>query len=235
MAHSMAQIPVHAAESPIAVARIQRFLRRNLDTIPQVVCIPHPVANDGMEYKLSMSKENRIVCVGRWNSYQKNFPLLIKVLRRFLEIHPSWSADIIGTLPKKWKMKGNHDQMVDRIRFHGHISHQLIHIIYQNSKIYFMSSRYESFNIAAAEALCCGCSVVGSAEIASVLFFTGEQSGTASSRQSVPHFLDALNAEVEAWESGNRIPNLISEKWISLVGSTSVGKKVVTCFGTIAA
>ncbi|MEI6377860.1 MAG: glycosyltransferase, partial [bacterium] len=159
MAASMSLMPLLAAESPIAVARIQRYLRYYHDEIPEVVCIPHPVADDYMNWDDGPPKENRIVSVGRWDSFQKNFPLLVKVLTEFLQIHPDWSADIVGTLPQNWQSVITQSDKFPRIRFLGRLEHREISTVYQRAKIFLISSRYESFNIAAAEALCCGCSV----------------------------------------------------------------------------
>ena len=229
MALTMAQIPVHAVESPLAVARTQRFLRRFLHPIPKVVFIPHPVAEGYMQADAETGRENRIVSVGRWHAFQKNFPLLLATLQKFLAIHPHWSADIIGELPKGWNA-ARHFADADiraRIRFHGRLPHREISSLYQKSKIFFMSSRYESFNIAAAEALCCGCSVVGSGEIASVSYFTSTDSGTTVCRQTSNHFLDALCAEATEWESGARNAEEISRKWISRVGSKAVAQQIL--------
>jgi glycosyltransferase involved in cell wall biosynthesis len=235
MAITMSQVPILAAESPIAVARIQRFLRCFISAPPVVTCIPHPVAIEYMRDDSSIRREKRIVCVGRWNAYQKNLPMLKKVLKEFLSVHDDWSADIIGTMPKGFNFRKETPNLSERIRYHGHINRTELAKIYQKSRIFFMPSRYESFNIAAAEALCCGCSIVGSGDISSVSFFTAQNSGTSVCRQTSAHFLDSLNSEVSAWEDGERNPKLISERWISIVGSTSVGKKVLTCIGTIVA
>jgi len=227
MAITMSQIPILAAESPIAVARIQRFLRSFISIPPIVTCIPHPVSVECMRVDPSIMREKRIVCVGRWNAYQKNLPILNDVLKEFLSIHKDWSADIIGTIPKQCNFRKETPNLSERIRYHGHINRTELAKIYQKSKIFFMPSRYESFNIAAAEALCCGCSIVGSGDIASVSFFIAENSGTSVCRQSSSHFLDSLNAEVVAWDEGARNPELISEQWIAKVGYSAIGKKVL--------
>ncbi|MCX6967770.1 MAG: glycosyltransferase family 4 protein [Verrucomicrobia bacterium] len=233
MALSMAQLPVHAAESPIAVARTQRFLRRFLNPIPKVVFIPHPVAEDYMKADQETPRENRIVSVGRWPAFQKNFPLLLETLQKFLALHPHWSADIVGELPRGWNADRVHPCVRERIRFHGRLPHKQISALYKTAKVFFMSSRYESFNIAAAEALCCGCSLVGSGEIASVSYFTSTNSGTSVCRQTSPHFLDALCAEAALWEEGARNPEEISRTWISRVGSKAVAQKVLDCLESI--
>lgn len=231
MAHTMSRVPMLAAESPIAVARIQRFMRRFSDRIPEVICAPHPVAEDYMRLDSSISRENRIVSVGRWYTFQKNFPLLLSVLKRFLAIHPHWSADIVGKLPDGWTPEQEFGpDLRDRVRFHGLMEHRRIAGLYSRSKVFFMSSRHESYNISAAEALCCGCSVVGPSDIASVPFFTGALSGTAACRQTGNFFLDALCVEASAWQAGDRDPESISKHWIDTVGATAVARTMLGAF-----
>jgi hypothetical protein len=65
-------------------------------------------------------------------------------------------------------------------------------------------------HIASAEAVCAGCSVVGPAEIASMQEYTLNQSGTVAITRGVNDLLDALLAEANEWDSGNRNPTYIS-------------------------
>jgi glycosyltransferase involved in cell wall biosynthesis len=228
MAASMGMMPVVAAESPVASARIERFIRSLNCRLPRIVTIPHPVADEYMRIDQHVTRENRIICVGRWQTYQKNFPLLSKVLAHFLAEHPSWSADVVGLPPDRPQSIGEAAALVHkRLHFHGRVPHQDISRLYQKSKIFLMSSRFESFNIAAAEALCCGCSVVGASDVASVPFFTSQASGTGACRLSKAHLLDALNAEVEAWNSGQRNPEQISTVWRARVGAAAISKLVL--------
>jgi glycosyltransferase involved in cell wall biosynthesis len=235
MARSMALMPALAAESPIAAARIERFLRRFGCTATKVHTLPHPVADDYMQVDGTEERHNRIVSVGRWDAYQKNFPLLLRTLEGFLGSRPDWSADVIGNLPKGWSASGLGPGLRERIRCYGRLPHREISAHYQRSKIFLMSSRYESYNIAAAEALCCGCSVVGPGDIASVPFFVSKSSGTTACRPSPTHLLDALRAEVEAWNTGQRDPARISSEWRATVGAQAIGKRAFELLESIAA
>ena len=237
IAGAMRILPALAAESPLAAERIRRFMRQYQGRDQKIFCIPHPVADDYMGLDPKIIRENRVVSVGRWNAYQKNFRLLLKVLGKFLRHHPGWQADVVGALPEGWNPTTQlRDRMLrERIHFHGLKPHREISVIYQRSKIFLMSSRVESFNIAAAEALCCGCSVVGPVEIASVPFFTGDASGTVACRQTSNHFLDALCAEAQVWEVGQRNPELISQKWVGKVGSVAIGEKIMECLESLPA
>lgn len=234
IADAMSLMPALTAESPIAVERIRRLIRFYHPQAPRMHCIPHPVAEEYMRFDPGIARKNRIVSVGRWHTRQKNFPLLLAVLEAFLTHHPDWEADIIGQLPAGWRPETClRPELRARLRFHGVKPHREIAAIYQQSKIFLMTSRYESFNIAAAEALCCGCSAVGPVEIASVPYFTSEASGTVVCRQTCNHFLDALGTEVQAWETGRRNPEIISRKWLATVGSTAVAKQFLECLESI--
>src|SRR5690606_19663012 len=105
----------------------------------------------------------------RWESHQKNFPLMLKVLNGVLQQHPDWTALLLGTLPRNGaKALSRLGDVAERIVLGGSRPHAKVCEELSRSRIFVMTSRTESFGIAAAEALCCGTSVVGPAHIASV-------------------------------------------------------------------
>ena len=85
--------------------------------------------------------------------------------------------------------------------------------LYQESQILLCTSYIESFHIAAGEALCCGCSVVGDVRISSMPYLCSTSSGTLSCDLSVNNLRDALQAEIQAWERGERDPIQIGRTW----------------------
>lgn len=111
-----------------------------------------------------MTKKNQIISVGRWESYQKNFPLLVKWLSTFLDENPDWTSLVVGSgLPEK----SPHPRISLSPFLAAHeLSRQM-----QSSKLFLSSSRFESFGLAAAEAACCGCLPVGAAENTPLAFF----------------------------------------------------------------
>lgn len=230
MATLMAELPKIVAESPLAAERIRRFLRSYSLTPPRIESIPHPVSLRDLGFKEGIqARENRVVAVGRWHEHQKNFPLLLAVLGRFLRIHPEWRAEIIGQLPENAKDQVRRliDDGRDRLQLRGVVPHEEIGTIYWASKIFLITSRHESFNIAAAEALCCGCSVVGPVEIASTEYFAGTSSGTVAPRRRAVHLVDALCTEAEHWSAGSRAPEQIAAYWRQEVGAESVSRRLL--------
>jgi len=123
----------------------------------KIQCVPHPIQTDIFNFDSAIQKKKQIISVGRWDSYQKNLPLLLKTLRNFLEKNPSWTSLVIGSgLPTK--------SPHPRITFLPPLSPPDLARHMQESKIFFFSSHYESFLIAGVEALSCGCAVVGPSE-----------------------------------------------------------------------
>lgn len=229
MVETMALIPVLTAESPIAAVRMERFLKLFLRNPPPVHCVLHPVNDLRMQPEVGRKRDNKVVSVGGWHRYQKDFPLLLKSLILFLESQPSWRAEIIGHLPDGFSLHEVEakQEVKSRLNFLGPLSNEAVAERNQTSKIFFVSSRHESFHIAAAEALCCGCSVVAPSSIASMIFFVSGNSGTLSHRRSPLDFADALNAEVIAWGEGWRQPEEISKTWRSRVGAHNVAQRLL--------
>jgi glycosyltransferase involved in cell wall biosynthesis len=226
MIRSMSRVPVYAAETPVATARVRRFLRiYHASPMPRVVTIPHPANTDWMREAPSGARENIVIAVGRWHAVKKGFPLLLETARRFLKIRPDWKIVAVGQKPDLNPAVQREMEKLDRFSLLGRLDHEKLSSWYQRSKIFFLPSYWESFNIAATEALCCGCSVVGPSKMASVNYFTSFQSGTPSHVRSPDHMTDALLAEVDEWEAGHRDPVKISETAFQLFGVETVAEK----------
>ena len=143
-------LPSILVETPRATA-LWKSLATRLGADPEKIhCVPHPILTDIFKFDPSIPKKNQIISVGRWESYQKNLPLLIKTLRSFLNKNPSWTSLVIGSgLPRK--------SPHPRITFLPPLPPPDLARHMQESKIFLSSSRYESFGLAANEAILCGC------------------------------------------------------------------------------
>jgi glycosyltransferase involved in cell wall biosynthesis len=151
-------LPSILVETPHATA-LWKSLATRLGADPEKIhCVPHPIQTDIFKFDPAISKKNQIISVGRWESYQKNLPLLLKTLRSFLDKNPTWTSLVIGSgLPPK--------SPHPRITFLPPLSPPDLARHMQESKIFLSSSRYESFGLASAEASACGCTVVGPSKI----------------------------------------------------------------------
>jgi glycosyltransferase involved in cell wall biosynthesis len=199
--------------SPLAQQRYSRFLIAvgRPDLVQRLRCIPYAVTPD-MVYNPSIRKRPVIVAVGRWQSPLKGTPVLVRVLERVLSEQPGYSCRIIGG-GGEYVRRLQSDGCKSRMNIVGRVSHQQLASHYQEPQILLCTSFYESFHIASAEALCCGCSVVGDVKISAMPYFCSASSGTTSCDRSVNNMRDALHAEIDAWRRGDRDPAGISATW----------------------
>jgi glycosyltransferase involved in cell wall biosynthesis len=157
-------LPSVLVETPHATA-LWKSLTTRLGVDPSKIhCVPHPIQTDIFKFDPAIPKKNQIISVGRWESYQKNLPLLLKTLRTFLEKNPSWTSLVIGSgLPAK--------SPHSRITLLPSLTPKYLARLMRESRVFLFSSRYESFLLAGAEALTAGCSVVGPAGLPSTSYF----------------------------------------------------------------
>jgi glycosyltransferase involved in cell wall biosynthesis len=227
MARTMGQLPGLIAESPIAAQNIRRMIERFAPPAPRIEVIPHPV-NTADVHSTGAPKENLLVSVGRWEARQKDFPMLHRVLRGFLEKHPDWRAIIVGGgVPHAIAHFATRERWEERVTFAGRLEHAELGTIYNRARIYLMASREESFCIAAAEALSCGASVVGSDAVPSSSYFAEFASGRVAAPRSCDAFCRALDQEVRSWENGERDPAAIAREWTRRVGADQVAARTV--------
>jgi glycosyltransferase involved in cell wall biosynthesis len=203
-------------ETPEGVRYLKALLcRYGLTGIAaRVKCVLHPVAAVG-GYDERVTKEQRIIAVGRWDNYQKNTPMLIESLAKVLEKYPDCEAHIFGSggdvLDRLCRRLP--EAVRSRIHIGGQILNSDLETEYQKSRILFMPSRTEGSSVAAEEALCFGCSVVGSSHIFCMRNFVSKNSGTLARKYSVDGMVEALSCEINAWELGLRNAGQIAAGW----------------------
>jgi glycosyltransferase involved in cell wall biosynthesis len=158
LSRTLKLLPALTVETPHATA-LWKSLATRLGADPEKIhCVPHPIQTDIFKFDPTIPKKNQIISVGRWESYQKNLPLLLKTIRTFLDKNPTWTSLVIGSgLPAK--------SLHPQITFLPPLSSPDLACHMQESKIFLFSSRYESFLMSGVEALSCGCAVVGPSDI----------------------------------------------------------------------
>lgn len=217
-------------ECPVAQARLRRVLRQyqREDLARRVEVIPHPVTEDAI-YDPSMEKGRRIVAVGRWSSWQKDAPMLIKVLAKVLAIHTDYRADIFGSGGDQLRLLTSAlpSSVRERIQIEGSVDHATLLGHFQRSQILFMPSRFEGFPNTASEAVCCGCSVVGAADLSPLVYLGSRSSGTLAAFRTSAHLADALDSEIGEWRSGHRDPQSISESFLRELSLQAVIQKTL--------
>lgn len=220
-----------ALPSPISLQRYARFLSvlGRADLISKLVMIHHPVVNQ-MRYAAGTAKRPVIIAVGNWQLHLKGAPLLVRTLGVVLAREPAYSARLIGAGADALRrlVQALPSEVQTRIQVLGPVPHQQLPAHYQESQIILSTSTSESFGIACAEALCCGCSVVGLAKIGSMIHFCSTYSGTLAPTRSVGNYSDAVLAEISAWRNGERDPEKMSAIWTRKCHVENVARAVVS-------
>lgn len=223
-------------ESRVAAARLRRLLHQwgGAGLASKVVHLPIPVPGE-WHFQQGDRKENLIVSVARWYDAQKDAPKLVRVLARVLPMHPEYRAVLIGDGDEFLrKLVARHAAHVaDRIHVAGRLAHEEIPAYERRAKIFVCSSRAESMNISSAEALCCGCSVVGPAEIAAMQEYTASLSGTLAWTRRDLDFSDAVGAEIDAWKTGRRDPIAISGYFGNLLSPKTISQRIVDLVSSV--
>jgi glycosyltransferase involved in cell wall biosynthesis len=114
----------------------------------------------------------------------------------------------------------------DRITVLGFIEHEKVQEKLKNAKLLFVPSRWESFSIASAEALCTGCSIVGTP--AEALRYQSMQgfSGSISATFDKKAILAALLQDAVKWDQGKYDQEKIAAYWRPILNRKSVAKNI---------
>lgn len=203
----------------------------------RIAVIPHPV-EPAFCYDGSPPKIRQIACVGRWQDHlQKRPALMMAVLQQLLERDSTVHVRILGNLTpalSTWH-EMLHPDLKNRIKLRGRVDRDELSAILQESMIFYSPSAFESFGIAAGEALCSGCSVVSgrSPSMTSFGWFVSEASGTQADEDGVNGHIDALMKELGHWDAGERDAAGISKTWATVLHADHVAAKVLKLRDTV--
>ena len=198
-------------ETPSAADRLRRMLRRvcREDLSKRIGVLPHFVHDEFLTSDVAMERAPSVVAVGRWDSDQKDGPLLRAVLSRLATKCPNIRATVIGrgatTLLRDCGLRSLdcHDHL-DAPEVAGHL---------RAAQVMLVTSRWESFHIAAHEMLCCGGSLTGPPVTPLPDVCAAGPFGTVASGRRPTAVAEALMAELDAWTGGARDPVGTSTFW----------------------
>ena len=204
--------------SPLASERYKKLCRwyDGSALASRVKMIPHAVESH-FQYS-GQSKQRQIVCVGRWPDITQKRPwLLMDTIGNLLAIDDSVTVVIAGKLTPElteWHSKLPVNKR-SRVDLRGLVGRDELADLLRESKVFYSPSAYESFGIAAAEALCSGCSVVARRSLVMPAFewFVSENSGRLVDLDDAAGHAVALSEELAAWDYGLRNAENISKHW----------------------
>jgi glycosyltransferase involved in cell wall biosynthesis len=217
-------------ESPEALANLNYFLAAwgSIDLIKKTHFIPNPVTTDFIEGEIG-KKENIAVTHGRWDDYTvKNTAVMAETVIEFLIQRQDYRFAIFGSGIDRVKklLEGAPNSVRDRITVEGFISHDKVQRKLKSAKIFFVPSRWESFSIASAEALCTGCSIAGTPAEALRYFSMQGFSGSIAATFDKKAILAALLQDATKWDNGKYDPKEIGAFWRLILDRKSVAKSI---------
>lgn len=225
---------VIACVSPAAADHYQKLCRiYGGDRLAsRVTFIPHPV-EPGFRFDQSISPKSRqVVCVGRWQDHvQKRPHTMQQVLQQLVEDDPDVRVEVVGSLTPELQHWHNslRAESRHRVQLRGKVDRDQLAAVLTASQVFYSPSAYESFGIAAGEALCSGCSVVAgrSISMASFEWFVSLDSGRLAVLDDVKGHLQALHDELACWDRGHRDPAVISKNWGNQLHAGEVATRVL--------
>lgn len=182
-------------------------------------CLPMPCPVDTTFQYDGREKENLVICIGRWyDERQKRQHFMMQTLENYYSAGGDAMTEIYGKLTpelKDWHSKLP-THMKNHVHLKGYINNAELFDVYNRAKVILCPSSHESSHIVSAEALCCGASVVVTNRplpLATVRWYTTQNSGTISAEDTPDSLAKALHKELEIWKNGGRAPAAIAASW----------------------
>ena len=217
-------------ESPEALDNLNYFLAawNRSDLIKKTHFVPNPVTPEFVEGEIG-KKENIVVSYGRWDDYrQKNTRIMVETVVDFLKERKDYRVIVFGNGTEQLKkLMGDAPENVKaRVEILGFVERKKIKSLLMKSKIFFVPSRWESFSIASAEALCTGCSIAGT-PLESLHFLSMQGfSGTTAPLFEKKAIFAALLQDSIKWDNGMYDRQKIAEFWRPILNRKSVAKDI---------
>lgn len=215
-------------ESPLARENLIKTLKwwHQGKELKKIKFIPDPVDDDFLKQPLFKQKNKIVLMVGRWSSRAKNFSSGWRALKKFLGLRPDYSAIIIGSLPRYFRLKG----FSERVMFLNQVPRPDLKGYYQAANIIFMPCFWESFCLAAAEALVFGCTLAGPALEPFIYFIKDGFSGTLAEGFKPEPLEKALIKEAAKWEQNKYQFPEIASYWRKELARRKIAQQIINLF-----
>jgi glycosyltransferase involved in cell wall biosynthesis len=214
--------------SPPAREHLCRFFAHYLrrDLCRKVVAIPYPIDECYLREPVEPARADRMIAVARWDDPQKDAKLLGRAIAHYLDggagtdfllVGPGGAAAFEPLLRRHPK-----------VRYLGAQPPEVVARLMKGSRALVLSSVWESGPIVLNEALACGCSVVGTRCVPSVVSTCqAGPFGTLADRRSPRALAAAMRTEAESWQRGARNPTAIAGHWRPLFDPVTVGRRLL--------
>ena len=220
LATTLAMIPLFLSETPLSTRSLQSLATRIKSNPGRFQHVPHPIDENVFSYA-EEPKKNTVIVVGRWGSWQKDWPLTRRALESFLDRNPNYEAVVFGSGLSVGRIG-------ERLFSRGICPQEEISKRLREAKILFFASRYEGSLLAGGEALLSGCTVIGPKTTPCSSYFASFFGGPTPPERAASALAYALEAEAQAWSQCRRDPHKISEDARHQMGSLVVAQKILT-------
>ena len=220
LAATLAMVPLFLSETPLSTRSLQSLATRIKSNPSRFQHVPHPI-DENVFFFSGESKKNTVIAVGRWGSWQKDWPLTRRALESFLDRNPNYEAVVFGSGLSVGRIG-------ERLFSRGICPQEEISKRLREAKILFFASRYEGSMLAGGEALLSGCTVIGPKTTPCSSYFASFFGGPTPPERAASALAYALEAEAQAWSQCRRDPHMISENARHQMGSLVVAQKILT-------
>ena len=136
------------------------ILKKHIAFKNRLQYLPNCVSLRGVKEKICKKEENIVITVGRLGDWYKNNELLIEAIKKLpKEIVKKWKFYLVGPCTNDFniylsKEKDKDSEIFESIKIIGPIyDRNELYDLYSQAKIFILTSRSESFGIAAIEAM----------------------------------------------------------------------------------
>jgi hypothetical protein len=210
-----------------ARTNFERILRsvQAAELIPRLIVAPYPVHETFIDRPVC-AKLNRLLAVARWDSPQKDGPLMRDTLANYYQLGGTAETTIVG--------RGGQALFRDLCRDYPQIQYldiqppEVVAELMAEARSIVFSSRWEGASVAAWEMLSLGGTVVGP-PIPNLTSLVGSHSrfGRVSRSRRPGDLAAAIRDEIAAWDSGLRAPEAIAGHWRPQLRPTAVCKAML--------
>lgn len=146
-------VTVSAFDRDFAVA--ERYLPP-----PRIIAIENPLPSAYLNLTIELDRPRQILFCGTWLP-RKGVGTLAAGCSQFLAANPSWRLVLAGVGSSFQKQQFFQHDVLKQVEVAADLGRETgLLELYRNSRLAVQTSLYESFGLAAAEAMACGCALV---------------------------------------------------------------------------
>ena len=224
------KITIVSAENPISL----KLLKEKYPQLQnKAILVPNGINDEFLKNhfpspKPFTQKENIILSVGRIGAKDKNYEML---LNSFVKLAPThWKLFLVGPIANEFEKKvsvaiQHHPQLKDQIVLTGAIDDRVtLYEYYNRSKIFCLSSPFESFGIAFVEAMYFGNYIIGTHGMSSFDYISnnmelGSKVPINNEKELTEQFKKLIDDSQTLEETYLKAPKQVAEKfyWSAII------------------